>query len=86
MDLIDRFNDVMVANGVDPSNAVRISESIRREYCGGLIYVPKKSCAERARIVEDIKNNVPHEKIAKKYSISKITVYRMMRKLRDSRL
>ena len=71
MDLIDRFNDVMVANGVDPSNAVRISESIRREYCGGLIYVPKKSCAERERIAEDIRNNVPHEKIAKSIAFQK---------------
>ena len=86
MDLIDRFNDVMVANGVDQSNAVRISELVRREYCGGLIYVPKKSCAERERIAEDIRNNVPHEKIAKKYSISKTTVYRMMRKIRNQRL
>ena len=86
MDLIDRLNDVMVANGIDPDRAVKISESIRREYCGGLIYVPKKSCAERERIAEDIRNNVPHEKIAKKYSISKITVYRMMRKIRKQRL
>lgn len=86
MDLIDRFNDVMVANGIDPDSAVKISESVRREYCGGLIYVPKKSCAERERIAEDIRNNVPHEKIAKKYSISKITVYRMMRKIRNQRL
>jgi len=86
MDVIDRFNDLMVANGVDPSSAGRISESIRREYCGGLIYVPKKSEAQKRKIEEDIKNNIPQDKIAKKYSISKITVYRMMRKIRDPRL
>lgn len=86
MDVIDRFNDVMVANGVDPASAVKISESIRREYCGGLIYVPKKSEAVKERIAADIKNNIPHDKIARKYSISKITVYRMMRKIREQRL
>lgn len=86
MDVIDRFNDLMVANGVEPSNAIKISESIRREFCGGLIYVPKKSEAKKEKINEDIRNNIPHEKIAKKYSISRITVYRMKRKLRNNML
>lgn len=85
MDVIDRFNDVMIASGIDQISAERISESVRREFCGGLIYVPKRSEAQKERIADDIRNNIPHEKIAKKYSISKITVYRMMRKIRESR-
>lgn len=86
MDVIDRFNDLMVKNGVDPICAVKISNSIRHEFCGGLIYVPKKSEAEKEKINDEIRSNVPHEKIAKRYGISKITVYRMSKKIRSSRL
>lgn len=86
MDVIDRFTDVMIASGVDIDCATRISRSVRQEFCGGLVYVAKRSELDKARMVDDIKNNIPQDKIAKKYGISKITVYRMMRKIRESRL
>ena len=84
MDVIDRFNDVMVANGVDASDAIRISELVRKEFCGGLIYVPKKSEAEKEKISADIRNNVRHDTIAKKYGISQVTVWRMSKKITRS--
>jgi len=85
VDVIDRFTDVMIANGIDTVCATRISRSVRQEFCGGLVYVAKRSELDKARMVEDIKHNIPQDKIAKKYGISKITVYRMMRKIRGSR-
>lgn len=86
MDVIDRFTDVMIANGIDTVCAAKISRSVRQEFCGGLVYVAKRSELDKTRMVDDIKNNIPQDKIAKKYGISKITVYRMMRKIRESRL
>lgn len=85
MDVIDRFTELMVKNGIDHSSASRISDSLRMEYSGGLIYVPKKSEAEREKLATDIRNNVQIDKITQKYKISKWTVYRMMRKIRDHR-
>lgn len=85
MDVIDKFNAVMVENGIEPSTAERISESVRLEFCSDRFYIPKKSKTCKERIETDIKNNIPREKIAKKYQISAITVWRMSKKIMGSR-
>lgn len=84
-DVIDRISEVMQELGIDSAKACAVSETIRMEFCGSQIYVPKKAEAIRDRMIGDIKNNVPSKEIERRYSVSKYTVYRMMKKIRDKR-
>lgn len=89
MDVIDRINDLMLENGIDPSCAVKIANSIRYEFCGDFLYVPKKSEAkkeeDKRRINNDIRSNIPCDIIAKRHGVSINTVYRMARIMRGGR-
>ena len=85
MDVIDRLDCLLIEQGVDELAAHRISGMMRQEYCGGLIYVPKKSEAIREQIFDEIRQHVPRDKIVKRYGISKTTVYRMTEKIKGIR-
>lgn len=80
MDVIDRFNCLMVENGIDQDRANRISDSIRHEYAGERVYVNKRSEFVSNEIMRALKNGASLDDIIKCYKVSKITAYRMMRK------
>lgn len=85
MDVIDRMSEVMQECGIDSGKAIAVSETIRREFSGTQIYVPKKADAVRDRMIDDVKRNIPIAEIKKRYKVSGMTVYRMMHKLRSRR-
>lgn len=82
MDVIDRVKQLIVENGLDQEKASKIESVIRFEYGGELVYFPKKSETIKESIFKDLKNGASENDIIRKFRVSKITAYRMMRKVK----
>jgi len=82
MDVIDRINEILVENGVLPANAKKIANSVRHEYGGEMVYVPKRSPTYKEALIRDLKTSGNFKLLAKEHRVHYNTVRRMAKKLR----
>lgn len=81
-DILDRMVEVLSENNIDNKKVVYIEKLLRNEFSGSLVYVMKKRREYYCSVVEDIKKSNDFIGIARKYSISLNTVYRIAREHR----
>ncbi|WP_299078938.1 Mor transcription activator family protein [uncultured Paraglaciecola sp.] len=85
MDVIDRISEILVENGVLPANAEKITNSVRHEYGGEMVYVPKRSHLYKEAIMRDLRTSGNFKLLAKEHRVHYNTVRRMAKKLRRSK-
>lgn len=82
-DLIDRIFDYIVADMPEMrERAEALKESARREFSGLEIYIPRRSDAERQRIVllvMELFNGRNATEIARRLKIGRASVYRIIK-------
>ena len=82
MDVIDRLNQIILSNNISADTAKKISESIRYEYQGSLVYIPKRSEQQKERIQNELRSGAYYKTVAGKYRISERTALRWLHKVR----
>jgi Mor family transcriptional regulator len=82
VDVIDRVTELIIENGIEQEKANAIASTIRLEYGGEMVYFPKRSESVRESIFRELKNGASQNDIVRKFRVSKMTVHRMMRKIK----
>ena len=82
MDVIDRLSQIISAHDIGVDTANRIAESVRHEFQGELVYVPKRSEQQKESIQKDLRSGIHYKAVASKYSISERTALRWFHKVR----
>lgn len=81
MDLIDDLNEMLMERGIESTEAMEISEQIRQRHAGQ-VYIRRRSETIQETIGNMLRQNGRCEEIARKFSVSKRTIYRIMNRNR----
>lgn len=83
MDIIDQLNCMLIERGMKNSEANEIAESLRNIW-SGRVYISKQSGSIKNEIKREIRKNGNFSEIARKFRVSKTTVYRLARQARKN--
>lgn len=85
LDAIDRISEIISAFGIEQKKAKQISDSVRQEFSGEMIYIPKRSVFEKDQMRRELLSGVYYKNVAAKYKVSNRTALRLLNKIRRRR-
>lgn len=77
-DFLSRVNEILAEQGVAQENIKSLESSIRYEFAGQLVYIHKRETDIDKKILDHMKRNYDIAEAAKKFKVSKTTVYRIL--------
>lgn len=82
MDLVEKLHEICLSKGISPQICTNIAKTIRNEYGGGVLYIPKHPSNLHDNIARDLALSGDMKGIARKHGVSCSTVRRVLMRRR----